>query len=361
MSYEYNPLLKLNFQKKSEVSPSDIEKVEGEISDVQTSVSDLQQKKVTKFFTSVDTLEDGEIAQYQGNDDAVFNLINGYFYKKNPEFVVVTDETQQHSLNVADFLVYDFSNNLVLTQKYVGTKKIQISAIIGNLDGGSEQKILLIEVSGDYFDLQYWNPVPTSANTYLAPYYLTFDDNNNLIAKSANITSENYRYYIDGQQFKFLQSGSGISSYISIDNNLFYYWWRNSLRGTSFCIPLLFANSNYNEAKLIGTMTPPKIYARIDHNAIYSTLEYYDYTINFNNTLFTRVDTQPGTVVDSELSDTSTNPVQNAIITNALSTKITNAGKSAQASTDAKSIYVITQSEYDALTNIIPDQLYFII
>lgn len=45
----------------------------------------------------------------------------------------------------------------------------------------------------------------------------------------------------------------------------------------------------------------------------------------------------------------------------ALSSKITNAGKSAQASTDAKSIYVITQSEYDALTTIIPDQLYFII
>lgn len=45
----------------------------------------------------------------------------------------------------------------------------------------------------------------------------------------------------------------------------------------------------------------------------------------------------------------------------ALSSKITNAGKSAQASTDAKSIYVITQAEYDALTTIIPDQLYFII
>lgn len=46
---------------------------------------------------------------------------------------------------------------------------------------------------------------------------------------------------------------------------------------------------------------------------------------------------------------------------NALAAKITNAGKSAQASTDAKSIFVITQSEYDALTTIIPDQLYFII
>lgn len=41
--------------------------------------------------------------------------------------------------------------------------------------------------------------------------------------------------------------------------------------------------------------------------------------------------------------------------------KITNAGKSAQASTDAKSIYVTTQPEYDALTTIVPDQLYFVI
>lgn len=361
MAYEYNPLLKYNFQKKSEVSPSDIERVESEISQVQTSVTDLQQKKVTKFFSVFDTLQDNEIAEYQGENDAENNLINGYFYKKNPEVIVNIDESQQHSLSVADFLVYDFSNTLVLTQKYVGTKNITINFLSGNLDGGNERKILLIEVSGDFFELNNWNTVPTAANTYLAPYYLTFNDNNNIIAKSANITSENYKYYIDGQRFTFLQSGSGISSYISFDNNLFYYWGRSALGSTFFCIPLLFANSNYNTAKLIGTITPPKIYAKIEHNAIYSTLEYYDYTINLNNTLFTRINTQPGTVVDSELSGTSTNPVQNAIITNALSTKITNAGKSAQASTDAKSIYVITQSEYDALSIIVPDQLYFVI
>lgn len=82
MSYEYNPLLKLNFQKKSEVTPSDISRLEGEISDVQTSVTDLQQKKVTKFFSANDNLEPGEIAQYQGEDDSANGLQNGFFYKK---------------------------------------------------------------------------------------------------------------------------------------------------------------------------------------------------------------------------------------------------------------------------------------
>lgn len=82
MYYEYNPLLKLNFQKKSEVTPSDISRLEGEISDVQTSVTDLQQKKVTKFFSANDNLEPGEIAQYQGEDDSANGLQNGFFYKK---------------------------------------------------------------------------------------------------------------------------------------------------------------------------------------------------------------------------------------------------------------------------------------
>lgn len=361
MSYEYNPLLKLNFQKKSEVSPSDIERVESEISEVQTSVTDLQQKKVTKFFSVSDSLQDNEIAEYQGETDTVNNLINGYFYKKNPSFLVTYDETQQHSLSVKDFAVNDFNNQIALLQKYVDNRRINIDITAGYLEGETETEntTVIFEVSTDSFEVQNW--CQKDSTTYAAPFVITLDANNNIIIKKANITYDSYRRYIDGVRFYPNDGSNSIISSISFDDNKFFFWIFHALNAKPFCFPLLIASSDYQNAKLIANADLPPIYIGFQRIEDISSINYYDYIATFNNTLFTRIDTQPGTVVDSELSDTSTNPVQNAVITNALSTKITNAGKSAQASTDAKSIYVITQSEYDALTNIIPDQLYFII
>mgnify|MGYP003292063659 CR=1 FL=1 len=88
MPYEFNPLLPDGFQKKSAVTPADISRVESEISELQTTTTDLKQKKVTKFFSANDYLEDNEIAQFQGENDAVNNLQNGFFYKKNPAFTI---------------------------------------------------------------------------------------------------------------------------------------------------------------------------------------------------------------------------------------------------------------------------------
>lgn len=99
MPYEYNPLIKDCFQKKSEVTPSDISRLDGEISDLQNTTTDLKQKKVTKFFSANDFLEDNEIAQFQGEDDAVNNLTNGFFYKKNPAFTL-TQNSDTFAYNV---------------------------------------------------------------------------------------------------------------------------------------------------------------------------------------------------------------------------------------------------------------------
>lgn len=58
----YNPLLKRNIQYLGGGSGDN-------------------SQKVTKFFFATDTLENGEIAQYQGVSDTDNNLINGFFYK----------------------------------------------------------------------------------------------------------------------------------------------------------------------------------------------------------------------------------------------------------------------------------------
>ena len=63
MPLKYNPLLKIGL-------------------DNTVNGSGDNSKKVSKFYYATDTLEDGEIAQYQGKDDLTNNLTNGFFYKQ---------------------------------------------------------------------------------------------------------------------------------------------------------------------------------------------------------------------------------------------------------------------------------------
>ena len=81
--YEYNPLTKLDLQKKSAVSPSDIQHLEQEIASINEDITDINgdlKNKVPKFFTSIEELEIGEIGQYQGETTEEFT--HGYFYQR---------------------------------------------------------------------------------------------------------------------------------------------------------------------------------------------------------------------------------------------------------------------------------------
>lgn len=132
MPYEFNPLLPDGFQKKSAVTPADISRVESEISELQNTTTDLKQKKVTKFFSANDYLEDNEIAQYQGEDDAVNNLTNGFFYKKNPAFTI-TQNSDTFAYNVNKKLkVYNFDGTF-FEQYYLAQQNLSASdyAVIG--------------------------------------------------------------------------------------------------------------------------------------------------------------------------------------------------------------------------------------
>lgn len=134
MPYEYNPLIKDCFQKKSEVTPSDIQQLQNKISELQDSSENLKLKKVTKFFSANDYLEENEIAQFQGEDDAAHNLTTGFFYKKNPAFSIVSNE-DSFAYSTAELLnVYDFDNNLALQQYYLDDINLSSDdyGIIGN-------------------------------------------------------------------------------------------------------------------------------------------------------------------------------------------------------------------------------------
>lgn len=104
MPYEYNALLKLNLQKKADLEP------------VQADINDLKQKKVTKFFADTDTLEAGEIAQYQGPDDAVNGLQNGFFYNTSGQ---ITIQTGTPFIEIQADIVGEFST--IKAGKYYNT------------------------------------------------------------------------------------------------------------------------------------------------------------------------------------------------------------------------------------------------
>ncbi len=109
--YEYNPLLKLDLQKRSAVSPADIEHIEEEI----TTINGDLKNKVPKFFTSIEELQIGEIGQYQG--DTTDTFVHGYFYQRGTgttEMVVVDDETLSPTYYVDLTLLADSSQSVRL-------------------------------------------------------------------------------------------------------------------------------------------------------------------------------------------------------------------------------------------------------
>lgn len=84
----YYPLIKKGFQEVADTSS-----IESDIAQLQSDVSKLQGKKVTKCLDAADlsNVEDGEIFQWQGADtENPSKLLNGFFYKKT-----VVPTTQQ--------------------------------------------------------------------------------------------------------------------------------------------------------------------------------------------------------------------------------------------------------------------------
>lgn len=122
---KFFPLIKKGFQ---EVADTDA---------IEADIDDLKQKKVTKFFSATDTLEDGEIAQYQGVDDSDNNLVNGFFYKSiySPitipsgtsylEYSAESDTARLGNINYNGFIV-NYGDKLFLIDDNVNVSHFRV-------------------------------------------------------------------------------------------------------------------------------------------------------------------------------------------------------------------------------------------
>lgn len=257
MPYEYNTLLKLNLQKKADLDP------------VEADIDDLKQKKVTKFFAATDTLEAGEIAQYQGPDDAVNGLKNGYFYNTSGQ---ITIQTGTPFIEIPADIVGEFST--INQGRYYNTGVQSVIQLSHRSSIFNHVTYILIHLGGDADLPRVGDTLIKQAATYSEnsiyykitavtwvsgnKYNLTLD-NGNTLTLDFTTTGGNY-YYL--QEFS------------NNDSKVYLY---NFQTFTSFS-PILFADIENGNAPIFA----PYIHYGTTDSEIIITAGY------------TQVDTQPG-------------------------------------------------------------------
>ena len=249
MPYEFNPLIPDGFQKKSAVTPADIARLDGEISDLQNTTTDLKQKKITKFFSANDYLEDNEIAQYQGEDDGVNNLQNGFFYKKNPAFTLSANGDSFTYIVGRKFNWYLRNNTLKVTQYYLESVQSEYNDF--NFAYDSVRDVEVIFFAETYAKSPALKPA-VRPNTLYYPFAIVsnqFDYNN-------PVEIINGDYYYKGAIINFNQSSGGVPAILcaSMIAPYYRYFWLPVITrgGTWWWAAFLYETNSDNEFVILG-------------------------------------------------------------------------------------------------------------
>lgn len=340
MPYEYNPLLKYNFQKKSKATlPPEILATPAEINQLQGVTSNIQEQ-INNLHSDSKDIDVSTLAEFERAINSASETNSIRIHLRNNISLV---NHVNYNLDYVQVIGHDFTldlNNyrLTITGKTCYFSQIRIAATL--------------------------NVSAQSVGEYL----------NARIIINSNVASS--RFFFEYVVFRnFLNYANEVNDIFFVDN----------IAGANPSLHLYFmfteVMTNYQEENINSAVwgvdnIGSRLHALTVHN-----IDFWgpapgenNHTLNFAFRGFPLSGAaklayiQDGSsVLNTTVTEALTPNYVNqynpgfAEYQNALAAKITNAGKSAQASTDAKSIYVITQSEYDALTNIIPDQLYFII
>ena len=283
MPYEFNPLIPDGFQKKSDVTPADISRVESEISDLQTTTTDLKQKKVTKFFSANDYLEDNEIAQYQGEDDAVNNLTNGFFYKKNPAFIITQNGDSFSYLTGRKINWFLRDNTLKVSQYYLTTINSDYNDFHFAYDSGRDIEVLFFAET--YAKSPALKPAVSQGTLYY-PFAIVNNqfDYNNPIQIIGN------DYYYKGVIIHFTQSSGGVSAILcaSMEAPFYRYLWLPVIMrgGTFWYAAFLYETNSNNEFVILGVDNNLSAFdiCRDEYEyivpAMYINVQGFDLTVN---------------------------------------------------------------------------------
>ncbi len=311
-NYIYNPLLKINMQMMSDNGGGD------------------SANKVSKFFSANDTLQDDEIAQYQGEPDTANNLQPGLFYKQLQGWTKQPDgtTTAYNSTEIID--ITDFNDNTtsypVLTILNTNTQK-KIYNFNNNV------KVVMFSESLLNDDLQTITLAGDNLKVY--PYPLV----NNVWNFENMVQVVNNNLYYNNSLLIYQGSNGGTigGRYMTDETheNLYLTDFQFIYKIDSELNLLLFnpVILSYVKTHTSSTQTAEQI-----------TINNYKYAVGGAGFVPVSVQT-----VDEELNEDSTNAVSNSAVTSAF-----NAFKNG-----VNGVQVMSETAYQALTTKESNVIYF--
>lgn len=297
MSYKYNPLLQQNLQKlqeipeppapvyDSELSPTSENAVQNKV--VTSAIEDTNHKKVSKFFASINEIEVGEIAEYQGKTNQ--NFTRGFFYERK-DAVTITELGTSTDYVFSNYLDAYISNELYHQQYFISsdyglsvTQYMSQSCTIG------DNLISVIMFSTDFLKTNFAESYTNWNGTfYIYPYARingsNFDYNNKLSI------SNNVIYY-KGQALEFTQSSRGVSNVyvgMEIETHLLYMWIPLFPGWIAFALDTAQVHAAYTETWSIFKIVDSLAVSRLTPS-VHVTTNDYEFT---DQTPYAQVDTQ---------------------------------------------------------------------
>lgn len=282
-NYFYNPLLKINMQMMTDNGGGD------------------SANKVSKFFSANDTLQDDEIAQYQGENDTQNNLQPGLFYKQLQGWTKQPKGTQTTIASTYYLNVTDYQDNV--TKYYNLGHKNNYNCFYNTYHCSNNVDVFMFSESLLNTDLQKFQ----YGDTYKV---YPFARVNGVWDLTNQIEIVENKIYYNGTRLTINNGNGGTLGGTLLSDlnkeNLFLYGENG----------LLYSVDSDKNVKLLEPVI--KSYVKTTTNTSITSIQITinDYTFVFAGNGFVAVPVQ---TVDEELNENSPNAVANSVVTKAFS------------------------------------------
>lgn len=279
MAYKYNPLLKYNLQKV-----------------IQQGGGEDTQKKVSKFFASIDELEVGEIGEYQGETSETFT--RGYFYERK-DAVTITELGTTTDYTFSNYLDA-YINNVLYHQQYFISSNYGLSVtqyMTQSCEIG-DNLITVIMFSTDFLKTNFAeNYTNWNGTFYIYPYARIINGSSTKFDYNNKLSIDNNVIYYKDQALNFTQSSRGVSKVyvgMEIDTHLIYMWIPLFPGWIAFALDTAQVHAAYTETWSIFKIVDRLAISRLTPSAHVTTNDY-EFT---NQTPYAQTDTQQDSIAE---------------------------------------------------------------
>lgn len=300
MSYRYNPLLQQNLQKlqdipeppapvyDSELSPTSENAVQNKV--VTSAIEDTNTKKVSKFFTSINEIEIGEIGEYQGETNQ--NYTRGFFYEHR-DSVTITELQTTRDYNFSLYLDAYKAGQLYHRQYFIAEQQSGLTAtqFLVATASSNEKRVSVSLLGVNFFSCNETATYTNNFGTYYVYPYAEIQDGSNIYVDYDNpVTLVNNKIYYDNTELNFSQFAYSTKIYFGMetDTHYIYVWVPISSRWIAFLIDSAQAHAAYTPTwsyfEAVNYLTKSSLSPSVS-----LTVNDYEFT---DQTPYAQVDTQ---------------------------------------------------------------------